>query len=108
MTKQRTEPKSLGLNSSASHSISYKRREACSRWILSITPTQKRNRVRCYRLLWTNRLAAETKAGRLVQHERGVLRTGPQPETMSAVAEALTALCQIRERQRRSPKRAAA
>jgi hypothetical protein len=69
---------------------------------------RKRKRVRCYRLLWTNRLAAETKAGRLLRHEGGVLRTGPMSETMSAVAEALTALRQIRERQRRHLKRAAA
>ena len=33
---------------------------------------RKRKRVRCYRLLWTNRLAAETKAGRLVRNEGGV------------------------------------
>ena len=69
---------------------------------------RKRKRARCYRLLWTNRLAAETKAGRLVRHEGGVLRTGPASETMSAVVEALTELHQIRERQSRPLKRDAA
>ena len=69
---------------------------------------RKRKRARCYRLLWTNRLDAETKAGRLVRHEGGVLRTGPISETMSAVAEALTELRQIRERQPVATKRAAA
>ena len=69
---------------------------------------RKRKQARSYRLLWTNRLAAETKAGRLVQHECGVLRTGPLSETMGAVAEALTALHQIRERHHLSVKRAAA
>ena len=64
--------------------------------------------VRWYRLLWTNRLAAETKAGRLVRNEGGVLRTGPISETMSAVAEVLAALSQVREQQRRPLKRAAA
>jgi hypothetical protein len=69
---------------------------------------RKRRRVRCYRLLWTNRLAAETKAGRLLRHEGGVLRTGPISETMSAVAEVLAELRQIREQQRDSMRRAAA
>ena len=69
---------------------------------------RKRRRVRCYRLLWTNRLGAETKAGRLVRNEGGVLRTGPMSETMSAVAEVLAALRQVREEQRRPLKRAAA
>ena len=69
---------------------------------------RKRKRVHCYPLVWTNRLAAETKAGCLVHHERGVLRTGPLSETMSAVAEALTALRQIRERHHRPSRRAAA
>ena len=69
---------------------------------------RKRKGALCYRLVWTNRLAAETKAGRLMHHERGVLRTGPLSETMSAVAEALTALRQIRERHHRPSKRAAA
>jgi hypothetical protein len=69
---------------------------------------RKRKRVRCYRLLWTNRLAAETKSGRLLRHEGGVLRTGPVSETMSAVAEVLAELRQIREQQRNSMKRAAA
>ena len=63
--------------------------------------------VRWYRLLWTNRLAAETKTGRLLHHEGGVLRTGPMSETMSAVAETVTALRQMRELQTRRPKRAA-
>jgi hypothetical protein len=69
---------------------------------------RKRKRVRCYRLLWTNRLAAETRAGRLLRHEGEVLRTGPMSETMSAVAEVLAELRQIREQQRNSMKRAAA
>jgi hypothetical protein len=69
---------------------------------------RKIKRVRCYRLLWTNRLAAETKAGRLLRHEGGVLRTGPISETMSAVAEVLAALRQLREQQRRPLERAAA
>jgi hypothetical protein len=68
---------------------------------------RKRRRSRCYRLLWTNRLAAETKAGRVVRHEGGVLRIGPVSETMSAVAEALAELRQIREHSR-PMKRAAA
>ena len=58
---------------------------------------RKRKQARCYRLLWTNRLDAETKAGRLVRNEGGILRTGPLSETMSAVEESLTALRQIRE-----------
>jgi hypothetical protein len=69
---------------------------------------RRRKRVRCYRLLWTNRLAAETRAGRLLRHEGGVLRTGPMSETKSAVAEVLAALRQVREQQRRPLKRAAA
>ncbi len=69
---------------------------------------KKRKPERFYRLLWCNRLAAETKAGRLVRHEVGVLRTGPMSETMSAVAEALMALCKIRERHRVPLKRTAA
>ena len=69
---------------------------------------RKRKPARYYRLLWTNRLAAETKAGRLVRNEGGMLRAGPLSETMSAVAEALAALRQIRERQRSPLKRAAA
>jgi hypothetical protein len=69
---------------------------------------RKRKRARCYRLLWTNRLAAETNSGRLVRNEGGVLRTGPLLETMSAVEEAVKELCQMRELQRRPPKRAAA
>jgi hypothetical protein len=69
---------------------------------------RNRKRARCYRLLWTNRLAAETKSGRLVRHEGGVLRTGPVSETMSAVAEALMALRKICERQRPPLKRTAA
>jgi hypothetical protein len=69
---------------------------------------RKRKRLLCYRLLWSNRLAAETKAGRLLRHEGGVLRTGPISETMSAVAEVLAELRQIREQQRNSMKRAAA
>jgi hypothetical protein len=69
---------------------------------------RKRKRVRCYRLFWTNRLAAETKAGRLLRHEGGLLRTGPMSETISAVTEALTELRQIRERRGRRTKRAAA
>jgi hypothetical protein len=69
---------------------------------------RERKRARCYRLLWTNRLAAETKARRLVRNEGGVLRTGPVSETMSAVAEALTELRQIRERRHRPMKRTAA
>ncbi len=69
---------------------------------------RRRNRARCYRLLWTNRLAAETRAGRLVRHEGGALRAGPISETMSAVEEAVKELRQMRELQRRPPKRAAA
>jgi hypothetical protein len=69
---------------------------------------RKRKRARCYRLLWTNRLAAETKAGRLLHRESGILRAGPMSETMSAVAEALLALRQMRELQTRRPKRTAA
>jgi hypothetical protein len=69
---------------------------------------RKRKPERFYRLLWSNRLAAETKSGRLLRQEGGVLRTGPMSETMSAVAEALAALCQVREQQRRPLKRAAA
>ena len=69
---------------------------------------RKRKQARCYRLLWTNRLAAETRSGRLKCHEGGVLRTGPLSETMSAVAEVLRALRQIRERHHSPTKRAAA
>ena len=69
---------------------------------------RKRKGVRFYLLLWSNRLAAETKSGRLLRQEGGVLRTGPMSETMSAVAEALAALRQVREQQRRPLKRAAA
>lgn len=69
---------------------------------------RKRKFASCYRLLWTNRLAAETKAGRLLHHESGILRAGPMSETMSAVAEVLIALRQMRELQTRRPKRAAA
>ena len=69
---------------------------------------RKRKPARYYRLLWTNRLDAETKAGRLVRNEGEMLRAGPLSETMSAVAEALAALRQIRERQHRPLKRAAA
>ncbi len=69
---------------------------------------KKRKPERFYRLLWCNRLAAETKSGRLVRHEGGVLRTGPMSETMSAVAEALAALRQIRKHRRRPMKQAAA
>ena len=63
---------------------------------------------RCYRLLWTNRLAAETKSGRLVRHEGGIVRTGPVSETMSAVTEALAELRKLRKRQSRPTKKAAA
>lgn len=69
---------------------------------------RKRKRARCYRLLWTNRLDAETKEGRLVRNEGGALLIGPISETMSAVAEALAELRQIREGQWRQLKRAAA
>ena len=37
---------------------------------------------RCYRLLWTNRLDAETISGRLIRHEGGVVRKGPVSETL--------------------------
>jgi hypothetical protein len=63
---------------------------------------------RCYRLLWTNRLAAETKSGRLVQHEGGIVRQGPVSETMSAVTEALAELGKLRKRQVRPTKKVAA
>lgn len=63
---------------------------------------------RCYRLLWTNRLAAETKSGRLVRYEGGIVRTGHISATMSAVAEALAELRKLRQRQSRPTKKAAA
>ena len=63
---------------------------------------------RRYRLLWTNRLAAETRSRRLVRHEGGIVRTGPVSETMSAVVEALLELRNLRKRQVRSTKKVAA
>ena len=63
---------------------------------------------RCYRLLWTNRLAAETKSGRLLRHEGGMVRKGPVSETMSAVTEALAELHKLRKRQVRPTKKVAA
>lgn len=50
----------------------------------------KGKRMRCYSLLWTNRLAAETKSVRLVRHEGGIIGTEPLSETMSAVSERLS------------------
>jgi hypothetical protein len=63
---------------------------------------------RCYRLLWTNRLDAETISGRLVQHEVGIVRTGPVSETMCAVIDALAELRKLRKRQPRPAKKVAA
>jgi hypothetical protein len=62
----------------------------------------------CYRLLWTNRLAAETKSGRLVRNEGGIVRTGPVSETVSAVTNALAELGKLRKRQVRPTKKVAA
>ncbi|MGA2553151.1 MAG: hypothetical protein ABSF50_23680 [Burkholderiaceae bacterium] len=62
---------------------------------------------RCYRLLWTNRLAAETRSGRLVRHEGGTIRSGPASETISAVTDAVPELRHFRQRQSRSKKKAA-
>ncbi len=62
---------------------------------------------RCYRLLWTNRLAAKTRSGRLVRHEGGIIRIGPASETMSAVTEAVAELRHFRQQQSRSKKKAA-
>jgi hypothetical protein len=63
---------------------------------------------RCYRLLWTNRLDAETISGRLVRHEGGIVRTGPVSETMSAVTDALAELRKLRKRQSSPINKAAA
>ena len=63
---------------------------------------------RCYRLLWTNRLAAETKSGRLVRNEGGIVRTGPVSETVRAVTDALAELGKLRKRQVRPTKKVAA
>jgi hypothetical protein len=63
---------------------------------------------RCYRLLWTNRLAAETTSGRLVRHEGGIIRTGPVSETIGAVTEALADLRKLRKCQPGPTKKAAA
>ena len=63
---------------------------------------------RCYRLLWTNRLDAETISGRLIRHEGGVVRKGPVSETMSAVNEALAELGKLRKRPVRPTKKVAA
>jgi hypothetical protein len=63
---------------------------------------------RCYRLLWTNRLDAETISGRLVLHEGGIVRTGHVSETMIAVTEALAELRKLRKQEFRRTKVAAA
>lgn len=69
---------------------------------------RRRNTTCAYLLVWSNRLAAETKSGRLLRSEGGPLRTGPASETMTAVTEALEELRNLREGQRRVANRIAA